>query len=778
VLVVAAALSIQDPRERPMDARQAAEEAHGEWRDERSDFLSLLRLWRDFQEQKRRLSGNKLRQWCHDHFLAYMRMREWQDVHRQLRELVKGMGFRENETAAEPVPVHRALLTGLLSNVALREEGREYVGARNLKLSIFPGSGLARRRPKWIVAAELVETSRVFARTVGEVRPEWIEPLAGHLVNRRHYDPFWEEQRGRVGGYEDVLLYGLPLVARRKINYARVDPAAAREVFIREGLVAGRLRSRAECLRHNRRVIAEVEALEAKSRRRDVLVDTTVLFDFYAERLPEAVVDGPSFEAWVGRSDHDRRLRMTREFLMARNAAEVTRDDYPDHLSVASIRLPLSYHFEPGHPEDGVTAVVPIAALNALDSRRFEWLVPGLVKEKVTTLIRSLPKAVRKNFVPAPDFAQATLDRLREGEGSLLEGVRRELQAMTGVEIPLQSWDGVTLPDHLRMNFRVVDGEGEVLARGRDLAQLQEQLAGRASASFSGTDTDGFERTGLKRWDFGDLPEHVEVTQQGVDLRGYPALVDEGDSVALRLLDSPERAAAAHRQGLRRLLQLTLPQQARHLRRQLPGMDRLTLLYRHVDRPEALRDDVVAAALDSVFLDQGLPRTRAQFDAALQRGRPRLIPAAEELVNLLVTVMARFDAIRKRLHGSVPLAYAHALTDMRSQLDALVYPGFIRQTPTHRLQEFPRYLSALERRMDRLDREPSRDAPGLNAIRPWWERYLERAERQRRKGLDDPALEQFRWLLEEYRVSLFAQELGTAEKVSDKRLRDAWSGLA
>jgi len=777
VLVVAAGLSVQDPRERPMEARAEADEAHAEWRDERSDFLSLLRLWAAWRAQQAALSQRKLRRWCRDHFLSYLRLREWQDVHRQLRQLVKDMGFRENEAAAEYQPLHRALLTGLLSNVALRTGDAEYTGPRNLKLMIFPGSGLAAKRPKWVVAAELVETSRVFARTVAEVRPEWVEPLARHLVSRQHYEPFWQEKAGRVAGFEDVTLYGLPLATRRKINFARVAPDQARAVFIREGLVADRLHSRAPCLSYNRRVIEEVEQLEAKARRRDVLVDAEALYAFYDERLPADVVDGPSFERWIARGDNDASLRMSRSFLMEREAVDVTGDDYPDRLTVDGVTLPLSYHFEPNHPEDGVTAVVPLAALNQLSPEPFEWLVPGLVEEKVAALIRSLPKQLRKNFVPAPDFARAVLDAIPVREGSLEESVRSQLTRMTGVEIPVDAWERVEFPDHLRMHFRVVDADGKTLDTGRDLVALQRSLQGRAASSFSGEAGRGYEREGLRRWDVGELPEYVTFDQGGVSLRGYPALVDEGETVALRLLDSPEKAARAHGAGVRRLLMLTLPDQTGYLRRKLPGIDRLCLLYSSVDRCDALKADIIDAVFDRVFFAEGVPRDPEAFNHVRSKGRSGIVPTASMLVGLLDDILTRHQRLRKRLKGNVSMAQLQSVADVREQLDALIHKGFVQDTPWERLEAMPRFLDAVERRLDRLDRDPGRERSALGVIRRWWEKYLERAEYHRRKGIDDPALHAFRWLLEEYRVSLFAQELGTREKVSEKRLAEAWGSI-
>lgn len=774
MLVLASALSIQDPRERPMDAQEAADAAQQRWQDKDSDFNGLLRLWEDCRTQQRALSNRQFRQWCRDHFLSFIRVREWREVHQQLRELVKGMGFPENEVAPDYASLHRALLTGFLSNVALRTSDNEYTGPRSLKLVIFPGSGVAKRRPKWIVAAELVETSRVFARTVGEARPEWIEAVAGDLVSRHRYEPHWQPRRGRVGGFEDIHLYGLPLASRRRINYARHDPTAARDVFIREALVEGRYNSRAGCLDHNRQVIEEVQALEAKARRRDVLVDPDVLYAFYDGRLPAQVVDGPSFERWIKKPDNDRSLRLDRDQLMAHSAVEVTATAYPEQLTVCGVTLPLQYHFEPGHADDGVTAVVPVAALNQLDPEPFEWLVPGLVEEKVSTLIRSLPKQLRKNFVPAPDFARAALEAVTAGEGSLYETVRHQLQRMTGVTIPADAWEGVELPDHLRMNFRVVDSDGGFLDQDRDLITLQRRLAEQASESFGTAAGGGYERTGLKLWQVGAIPDYVPFEQGGVTLYGYPALVDEGSSVALRLLDSPAAAEHAHRGGVRRLLMLALPDQAKAVREKRPGLDRVTLLYGSVGSGDELRNDLQAATFDRVFLSEEVPRDAATFERLRDAHRDKVVDTADELIAAVTAILERHHALRKRLNESAPLAEMAARRDIEGQLSGLIYPGFIAATPTDRLSDLPRYLDAIHRRLDRLSRDPSRDEPLRRRVQQWVEAWEQRRAHQEHKGITDPELWVFRWLLEEYRVSVFAQELGTREKMSDKRLHEAW----
>ncbi len=777
VLIIASALSIQDPRERPLEAQQAADQAHAAWRDERSDFLSYLKLWADFSTQARELSRRKLIAWCREHFVSYKRMLEWQDVHRQLQMLVKSMGARVNELDAEYEPLHRALLTGLLSNVALKTEEGDYLAPRSVKLQIHPGSGLARRKPKWIMAAELVETQRLYARDVAEVQPEWIEALAQHLVSRSYSEPHWQGRSARVAAYETVSLYGLVLTARRRVNYAPIDPVGAREIFLREGLARGGYRSRGAFQAHNRDLIAEIERLEAKARRRDVLVDEDALYAFYDQRVPAGISSGVDFERWrrAAERTEPKLLFMRREDLMQRQPHEVTGGEFPDHIVVRGMRLPLEYRFEPGDPLDGVTVRVPLAALNQLPPEHFEWLVPGLLHEKVVTLIKSLPKQLRRHFVPAPDFATAVLERITPGEGVLTEAVRTELKRMTGVEIPLDAWDDVQLPTHLQANFRVLDSNGKTLATGRSLAQLQNNLGGAASREFAAGGGSDWEREGLRRWDFDELPSAVERRQHGVIIRGYPAVVDNTDSVALRLYDSPEQAEQASRAGIRRLFMLELSQQTKYLRRNLPGLDAMCLRFGAVGRCEELREDIIAAGFDRCFLADGeLPRTQAEFRARLERGRADLVPTTQGICTQLAPALEAFHEIQKKLKRPTALAHVESLKDCREQLDNLVYVGFVSATPAEWLPHLPRYLQALDRRLEKLLADPGRDRSGLMAVRPWWERYLERRELHRKKSIQDPALTRFRWLIEEFRVSLFAQELRTAVPISAKRLEQAW----
>ena len=778
LLIIAAGLSIPDPRERPMEAQQAADQAHREWRDEASDFLAFVNLWRDYQHNRRHLTRRKLERWCRERYVSPLRMREWVDIHRQLKELATGQGFRLNSEPADYKPLHRALLTGLLGNVAMRNDEQTYLGARELKLTIFPGSALAKRRPKWIVCAELVETSRVFARTVAAIDPREVEAVAGHLVQHSYNEPHWDRRRGRVSAYETVTLYGLPLVTGRRVDYGRIAPEEAREIFIRQGLAEDRLDSPGRFREHNRNLIAEVQELEDKSRRRDVLVESDRIHDFYAERIPEDVADLKSFERWRKKVEEKqpRRLYMSREALMQHEAEDVTGARYPETLRVGDLQLPLSYHFEPGHPDDGVSVQVPLAALNQLEPEPLEWLVPGLLEEKVTTLIRGLPKALRRNFVPAPDFARAALDAMPARQGSLVDALRRQLHRMTGIDVPPEQWDAVDLPDHLRMNIRVLDADGTLVDRGRDLRALQRQLGEHASAEFrTATPDPHWERDGITRWDFGELPETVEFERHGVTVRGYPALVDGGSSVALRICDAPDVAEVHSRAGVRRLIRLHLREQIQHLRGNLPDFQRMSLQYQGLGSSDELRDELIGAVVDRAFLRGAeLPRSESGFRALVDAGRGELVEEGERFARRVARILDRYHQLRKALKQPRGLEGMDSFRDMNEHLDHLVFPHFLLELPAELQEHLPRYLDGLEHRVEKQAEDPRRDAQRTHLVRPWWEAWQQRAERHRQEGVQDPELAIMRQLLEEYRISLFAQHLGTAMPASEKRLRQQW----
>jgi len=705
VLVIASALSVQEPRERPHEKQAQADQQHALFKDKESDFLAYLNLWKAYHEQAEHLSNNKLRQWCKAHYISYLRMREWHDVYVQLKGLVREHGWQLNGQEADYAAIHKALLTGLLGNVANRTENKEqdYNGARGIKLFIFPGSALARKKPKWIMAAELVETTRMFARTVAKIEPEWIEQVAGDLCKRSYFDPHWEKKPAAVMAYERLTLYGLIINPKRKIHYGKIDPVKSHELFVRGALVEGEFNTRAPFFQHNRELVAEIEQLEAKSRRRDVLVDDQVLFDFYETRIPNDVADGRRFDHWRKQAEQkDKQLLfLKREELMQHGAGGVTDAQFPNELAVEGMRLKLSYHFEPGSEDDGVTVTVPLPALNLLKLQRFEWLVPGLLHEKLCQLIKSLPKSLRRNFVPVPNFADACLQVLAPGDESLLEALQRQLHRMSGLKITSMDWDVSKLTPHMLMNFRVVDEQGKTIAMGRDLLVLQNRLKDQAQQSFAAVPAWDGERSGITEWDFGELPEHVDFERNGVQMRGYPALVDEKESVAIRLFDTLEQALRETRVALRRLVDFALPDKIKYLNKHLPQIKQMGLYYAPLGKVEDLQRDLVDTIIDQAFFaDAALPRSHAAYEACLAKGKQNMLLVANEICQLVHDALAEHHRLNKRIKGRVSPAWLHAIADIQEQLRHLIFARFINQTPIEWLREYPRYFKAINLRLD------------------------------------------------------------------------------
>ncbi|GAB4291412.1 MAG: ATP-dependent RNA helicase HrpA [Thiohalomonadaceae bacterium] len=779
VLIIASALTVQDPRERPLEAQQQADQKHARFSDpeQKSDFLAWLKLWDYYHEQTRHLSQSKLRALCRAEFLSYVRLREWHDIHGQLMALVNELQLRINTEPADYGAIHRALLTGLLGNVALKGEDRQFLGTRNIKLNIFPGSSQYKKPPKWIMAGELVETTKLYARSVAAIDPEWLEPLARHLVKRSYSEPHWEKKSAQVVAYERVTLYGLPIVEKRRVNYGPIDPKLARELFIRHALVEGEFHTRAPFFAHNRQLVAEVEALEAKARKRDILVDEQVLFDFYDARLPPGIYSGKRFEKWREEAERDdpKLLFLTREALMQHAAGAVTEDQFPDALHCDGLVVKLDYHFEPGHPADGVTAIIPLAALTQVSAPPFDWLVPGLLKDKLIALIKTLPKPLRRNFVPAVNFAEALLGVLRPGEGMLLEAVAQQLKRMSGIEIPADAWQVQELPAHLRMNYRVVDERGKVLGEGRDLAVLQGELSGKVRRTLTQAVPQKaettLERDGLTDWDFETLPASIEVKRHGLTLHAWPALVDQGKGVAIRLFESAAAAQAAQRDGLLRLFLLQAREKVKYLRKNLPGITAMCLHYAAVGGCEEFKDELVIAICREAFLaQQPWPRTRAEFVQRLQEGEARLLEIGQRLCAALGEALAIFHAVNRKLKGAIAPALLPEMNDVQAHLQQLLPRHFLLHTPYFWLLQYPRYLKAVQARIAKCGRHPARERENRMALDRLWQPLAARLA----QGVLTPAQEEFRWLLEELRVSLYAQELKTVQPVSVVRLERLW----
>ena len=787
ILIISAALAMQDPRERPMDKREAADQAHAKFADERSDFMGFLKLWDFYDDALRHKKSNReLLNKCHQNFLSFLRLKEWRELHGQLAGIVAEMELKPNEQDASFEQIHRALLAGLLGNIGFKDgEADSYLGARGIRFHIVPGSSLKKRRPKWVMAAELVETAKLYARGVADINPDWIEPLAHGLTQSHYSDPRWERKAAQVVAWERVSLYGLTIVPKRRVHYGPIDAQESREIFIREALAGMEFDTRAPFFEANRKLIAEVEELEHKARRQDVLVDEHALFAFYDARIPQGIVNGAGFEKWRQDAEktNPRLLFLTREELMRHAAASVTEAQFPETMLLGGVELPLKYRFEPGHVLDGVTLSVPLALLNQLDATPTDWLVPGMLREKVTWLVKALPKTIRRVCVPVPEFVTAFLDAMTpsapaaEGRG---EGVQEALvayiQKRTGLKLTAADWAHETLPAHLQMNFRVLDDAQRELAMGRDWVQLRNQLGQAAQLTFRSSQPD-IEKSGLKQWDFGDLPRTLSFSRDGRQMTGYPALEDAGDSVAVKLFDTEAAAQAAHRQGVCRLMRFELKEQMKQLEKGLPGFNQYALLLRNIMTPDELRDDMLAAIADRAFIGEDeLPRSNPEFMTLKQRARTRLPAVTEGAARLVQAIAAEYQPLIARLNGQPPPT-ARLKREVEEQLGRLLCKHFVSLTPWERLQHLPRYLKALRLRLEKYPSAPDRDARNTQGVAMLWNRYEQQLEVQRKAGSISPGLLEFRWLIEELRVSLFAQELKTPFPVSVKRLEKIWSEL-
>ncbi|WP_346535144.1 ATP-dependent RNA helicase HrpA [Micromonospora sp. DPT] len=796
VVVIAAALSIQDPRERPAEKQAQADQAHARFADKESDFVAFLNLWRYLREQQRTLSSSAFRRMCKAEYLNYLRVREWQDIVSQLRQVLRtpdqggggrgrrgateapADGGRRGPTADLPEEidtpkVHQSLLPGLLSHVGLKDaQKHEYLGARGAKFAIFPGSALFKKPPRWVMAAELVETSRLWGRVAGRVEPEWVEPLAQHLVKRSYSEPHWEKKQAAVMAYEKVTLYGIPLVTSRKVNFGRIDPALSRELFIRHALVEGDWQTHHQFWRDNQRLLTEIEELENRARRRDILVDDETIFHFYDQRIPADVVSGRHFDSWwkKTRREQPELLTFTRELLINAGRGGVDEADYPDEWQADGVTLPLTYTFDPGTPTDGVTVDIPLPLLNQVPAETFDWQVPGLREELVIALIRSLPKAVRRNFVPVPDYARAALAQLPAGEEPLLDALTRQLRRMTGVTVPRDAWDVDRLPAHLRVSFRVLDEENKPVAEGKDLPTLQRQLRQEVRQVVAAAAPD-VARAGLREWSIDDLPRTIEQVRAGYAVTAYPALVDEGATVGVKVFDSEAEQAAAHWAGTRRLLRLTVPSPAKFLQGRLSNEAKLALSRNPHGGVQELISDAAGAAIDKLIADAGGPAWDAEGFAALrERVRADLIDTVVDVMDRVRRVLAAAYAVEQRLGATRNLAVVAALADIRNQLSGLVHKGFVTEAGYARLPDLLRYLTAIERRLDRLPGNPQRDKQQQDRIAVVQKEYADMLAALPPSRRNSAAVRQIRWMIEELRVSVFAQALGTPYPVSEQRI--------
>ena len=777
VMVIVAALSIQDPRERPLDKQQAADEKHRRFHDKQSDFMAFLNLWDYLREQQKSLSSAQFKKLCRQDFVNYLRIREWQDVYTQLRQVIKEQGFMINSEAADYRAIHLSLLSGLLSHIGQKDSDKnEYTGARNARFTLFPGSGLFKKPPKWSMVAELVETSKLWGRVAAAIEPEWIEPLAEHLIKHHYSEPHWSKAQGAVMASEKVTLFGLAIVAARPVNYGKIDPLLCRELFIRHALVEGDWQTRHAFFKENRKLLLEVEDLEHKSRRRDILVDDEILFAFYDQRIPNDVISARHFDRWwkeAAKKDPEL-LNFEKSMLIKKDAASVSALDYPNFWYQGELKFRVSYQFEPGTDADGVTIHIPLAVLNQVQENGFDWQVPGLRQELIIALIKSLPKPIRRNFVPAPNYASAFLERVPNPEGQLLDTLERELRRMTGVTVNRDDWQLNQLPTHLKITFRIIGDKNKTIAEGQDLDHLKKQLKLKVQQTLSEVVDDGIEQSGLHIWSFGQLPQRYEQKRGGYSVKAYPALVDEKDSVAIKVFETEFEQQKAMRTGLRRLLLLNIPSPIKYLHEKLPNKSKLGLYFNPYGKVLDLIDDCITCAIDKLIEQRGgNVWDEQQFSQLQEYVRAELNDTVVDIAQQVEQILTAVFAINKRLKGRVDIALAYSLSDIKAQVSGLVFRGFVTEHGWSKLADTRRYLLGIERRLEKLAVDPNRDRAQMNRVeqvQKLWQQYFAKLNPIQQQQAE---VKQIRWMIEELRISLFAQQLGTPYPISDKRIIQA-----
>ncbi|MFF8643909.1 ATP-dependent RNA helicase HrpA [Streptomyces sp. NPDC015345] len=814
VMVIAAALSIQDPRERPAEKQAQADQQHARFKDETSDFLAYLNLWRYVREQQKERGSSSFRRMCKAEYLNFLRIREWQDIYTQLRTVAKQMGIHLNEEDAPEQHVHISLLAGLLSHIGLKDvkdskenrdgkDGKdpkqrggrgEYIGARNAKFAIFPGSALFKKPPRFIMSAELVETSRLWARVNAKIEPEWVEPLAQHLLKRTYSEPHWEKDQAAVVATEKVTLYGVPIVTDRKVNYGRIDPEVSRDLFIRNALVEGDWRTHHKFFAANRKLLTEVEELEHRARRRDILVDDETLFDFYDQRVPQEVVSGAHFDSWWKKKQREEPelLDFERSMLINEKAGDVSKDDYPDSWRQGPLKFKVTYQFEPGADADGVTVHIPLQVLNQVTDEGFDWQIPGLREDVVVELIRSLPKPIRRNYVPAPNFAKAFLERAVPLQEPLHVTLARELQRMVGVPVTPDDFDLTRVPDHLKITFRITDERRRKLAEDKDLEALKLQLRPKArkalsqaaAATAERTGGSAVERTGLTDWTIGTLSRVFETRRAGQPVKAYPALVDDGGpgagTVSVRLFDTEAEQRQAMWKGTRRLILRNIPvNPGKFASDKLTNQQKLALSANPHGSMQALFDDCAMAAADKLIADFGGPAwDEESYRKLFDKVRAEIVDTTVRVVGQVQQVLAAWQACERRLKSARSPVLLANLADVREQLDSLIKPGFVTETGLGRLPDLMRYMVAADRRLQQMPTNVQRDTSRMEKVHEMRDEYLWLLE-QLPQGRPVPReVLDIRWMIEELRVSYFAHALGTAYPVSDKRIVKAIDAAA
>ncbi len=774
LLIITSALSVQDPRERPADKQQQADQQHRRFADIDSDFTSFLKLWDYAEQQRQDLTQNQWRKLCKKEYLSYMRLREWRDIHMQLRLALKPLAISENKTPASAEAITRSLLVGLLSQIGFQGENKNFQGARNRKFRVFPGSFLAKKPPKWIVAAELLETSQLFAMTIAKIEPEWVVEAAGDLIQRHYYEPHWSVQRGQVMAYMRQSLFGLVLIEKQRVNYGHIDQALSNDILVRSCLAEGNYRGKGQFFKHNVGLLAELEDMESKSRRRDLVPDHEALYRFYRHRVPGHIVNLKAFEHWRKEAEakQPKLLFASITDVAMRQVDGDINAQFPDHIEWQGARFALRYRFEPGHSEDGVTVLLPVALLNQVPKYLFEWLVPGMLRDKCVEMVKALPKAVRKQFVPVPDTVDRALQQMQCADQSLTAALGHALKRVSGITIKDEDWQQVQLDNFYQCHFAVIDNDGQVVDTQNDLSILKERYAGLVEQALVDHGGDDFTRSNITQWDFGELAKTHHFMRAGVELRGFPALVDAGDSVSLELYENPDRAERASRCGIVRLLLLGLPDKVKYLRKELLKGNQWSLFCAGLGiKQDQLLNDLVYASFDTVFLsERPLPRTREEFANRIDTCVERLIATAQDYETQLTNIAPLYQSLKASMKGNVSPSFLYALGDIRSQLDGLFEIGFLRLTPYQQLRHFPRYLKAIAVRQEKLTGGYQKDKIQMADYQIHWQLIQDVLQGNHRQSRWNPEFMKYRWMMEELRVSIFAQHLGTDQPVSLKRM--------
>ncbi len=784
LISIGSGLSLPEPWLRPHDKRAEADEKHRTFKDKDSDFLSFVNLWNAHEEQRQNLSAGALKRWYKDNYISYLRMREWRDLHRQLKLITHDMGWKPNQIPADYAAVHQAIMAGFLSHVGMKEDNNEYIGTRNRKFHLFPGSVVSKKGPKWVVAAEIVETHKVYARTVAKIDPLWIEEVGKELLKYRHFEPHWEKKRAAAVAFQESNLFGLVVNPKKKIDFSRVDPEVSREIFIFNALVSGDYYSRSPYHFHNKELIKKIGYLEEKSRRRDILVDDIVLHGWFDERLPAHIVNGKGFERWRKASERERPeiLFLSEKDLIAKDIVEETVFSFPDDVQVSGGTLKIDYQFEPGKQQDGINVVVPITLLNQVNETSLEWLVPGLELEKCIALIKSLPKAIRKNYVPVPDVASQFLKSNPNREKPLVQQLTQFLRQKVRIDIKPSDWDFSALALHLKANVQVIDERGGLLHESRDISGLKQRMQSTFKEAIGNVRVDGVhdnhDESKFTTWGFEKVPEVYEFEQNGSLVKAFPALIDHGSYVSVLLCDSLEEARSKHPEGVLRLYMLNLSQQMKYVKKHCAVAKKVSLQYAPFGSQQSLAQGIAHAAFYRAFIhNQSSPRTQDEFDALMEKGKGTVVAEANIIASLVTTILALHHEVSKLVNGNVPIARVYCYQDIKFQLKNLFVADWIATIDYQRLEAYPRFLKAILLRIERLQGNVSRDKVQADQLKMYWLEYEVRHQRRKSDGVFDPALVSYRWMLEEYRVSLFAQGMKTAYPVSVKRLNKLWEDV-